>query len=414
MRSNMNKRNAKFGASGALVILTSVNLFNYLDRYVVSALVESLKASELQITDTQAGLLMTSFIVVYMLMTPVFGVLGDKYSRTRIMAIGVAIWSLATFLGGFAQGFFSLICARAMVGVGEAAYISISQSILADFFPRSKQGRAFAIFFAAIPVGSAMGYILGGLVDQHYGWRAAFYIAGLPGLLLTWLTLKIEDPPRGAHEGGITQATPPILQTCRALLKNTQYTLTTLGYTAYTFGLGALAFWLPAYLERVRGISKTAASVQSGGVVVITGFVGTFVGGLIGDYYLRKSPQAYLWVSGIVTVISAPLLYICFQPSSQWVFWSTVIVGELCIFASTGLINSVVVNSVQPHVRSLAVSLSILVTHVLGDVPSPPLIGWISDTSSLAKGILLVPASLLVAGIIWLIAAKHKPAPAGV
>src|SRR5467141_3363928 len=187
-------------ARRALVVLTLINLFNYLDRWIVAALNESIKHCELRPSDAQLGFLMSGFIVVYMLAAPLFGMLGDTRSRTRLIGLGVGIWSVATALAGFARSYGSLFAARAAVGVGEAAYGTISPALLADYFPRERRGRVFAVFFAAIPIGSALGYIVGGLVDQYFGWRQAFFVAGVPGLVLAVLARRLHDPPRGAQE----------------------------------------------------------------------------------------------------------------------------------------------------------------------------------------------------------------------
>src|SRR5215213_1314356 len=191
---------ARRAAAYALAILTFINLFNYLDRWVLSAVLESIKKSELHFTDTQLGALATGFIIVYMLTSPVFGTLGDRRRRPPLIAMGVAIWSLATGMAGFARGFWSLFTARSLVGVGEAAYGTIAPALLSDHFPLHKRGRVFAVFFAAIPVGSALGYVVGGLVDKHFGWRAAFWVAGAPGLLLALLVMAVKEVPRGLHD----------------------------------------------------------------------------------------------------------------------------------------------------------------------------------------------------------------------
>ena len=199
---------AQRAARYALAILTLINLFNYLDRWVVAAVVESIKKSELHLSDTQLGLVGTGFIVVYTLTSPLFGAFGDRRKRPPLIALGVAVWSVATSLAGFARGFVSLFIARSGVGVGEAAYGTIAPALLADSFPIERRGRVLSVFFCAIPIGSAAGYILGGLVDQHFGWRAAFWIAGAPGLLLSLLVLLVKDPPRGLHDaaGGRARA----------------------------------------------------------------------------------------------------------------------------------------------------------------------------------------------------------------
>src|SRR6266496_1366635 len=306
----------------ALAVLTLINLFNYLDRYVVASLVESLKRSELRLSDTQLGSLMTGFVIVYMLTSPVFGTLGDRRGRPRLLALGVGIWSIATAIGGLARSFAGLFAARATVGVGEAAYGTIAPALLADSFPREKRGRVFAIFFSAIPIGSAAGYVLGGVVDQRFGWRAAFFVAGVPGLLLALACVGLKDPPRGGQEEdeghrtkvGGEQPTPASdaprptswIAAYARLLRNRSYALTVAGYAAYTFALGGLAFWMPSFLERVRGLSKTEATTQFGAIVVITGFVGTFAGGWLGDWYLKRSANAYLQVSAWATLAAAP------------------------------------------------------------------------------------------------------------
>lgn len=433
--TNFSPRAARLG----LVVLTLINLFNYLDRYVVASLVESLKKAPLNLSDTQLGSLMTGFVLVYMLTSPIFGTLGDRRGRPRLLALGVGIWSAATALGGLARNFAGLFAARATVGVGEAAYGTIAPALLADYFPREKRGRVFAVFFAAIPIGSAAGYVLGGLMDQKFGWRAAFFVAGIPGLLLALLCLGLKDPPRGAQDEqpsdevrphpvpAFAEASaggpPPGLSSearrakeegegVRAaytrLLKNRPYRLTVLGYAAYTFALGGLAFWAPAFLERVRGMPKAQATVQFGSIVVVTGFIGTFAGGWAGDYFLRRSKEAYLWVSGWVTLAAAPAALLAFVSPNPAVYMPAIVVTELLLFASTGPINSAIVNVVAPTERATAVALSILGIHLLGDVPSPPIIGLVSDATSLGTAFLILPAVIALAGGIWLYAAKRS------
>lgn len=397
----------------ALAVLTLINLFNYLDRWIVAALAESMKHSELRLSDTQLGSLMTGFIIVYMIAAPLFGSLGDTRSRTRLLSLGVAIWSVATALAGLATSYASLFAARAAVGVGEAAYGTISPALLADYFPRERRGRVFAVFFAAIPIGSALGYIVGGLVDHSFGWRQAFFVAGVPGLVLAALALRLYDPPRGAQDAadatGARAHAVSLGNAARAayaaLIRNRPYVLTVLGYAAYTFAIGALAFWTPAFLERTRGIPKAHATVQFGAVVVVTGFVGTYAGGWIGDYFLRVSRQAYLWVSGLVTLAAAPLTLVALASPHPAVYWTAMVAAELCLFASTGPINSAIVNLVSPHMRATAVALSIFTIHLLGDVPSPSLVGLLSDARSLGEAVLIIPFAVLVGGIIWTYAA---------
>ena len=393
-------------ARWSLLVLTANNLFNYLDRWIVSALVESLKSSELALTDFQLGSLMTGCIVVYMATSPLFGLLGDRgWSRPKLLAVGVGLWSVATALAGRATSFLGLFLSRATVGIGEAAYGTISPGLLADTFPKARRGRVFAIFFSAIPIGSALGFVLGGAVDHAYGWRAAFYVAGLPGLLLALAALTIPDPPRCAQDDDQPAPrngpAPTTLGIYRDLIRNVPYVLTVLGYAAYTFAIGGLAFWVPAFLERVRGVPKAQATIQFGAIVVVTGFVGTFAGGWLGDALLGRFKESYLWVSGIATLLAAPAAVVALASPSRAVYLPAIVVAELLLFASTGPVNSAIVNVVAPTERASAVALSIFAMHLLGDVPSPALIGALSDASGLLRAILIVPAAVLAAGAIW-------------
>lgn len=405
----------------ALGVLAFINLFNYLDRYLVSALVESLKHSELALTDTQAGSLMSGFLIVFALVAPIFGLLGDRMSRPRLIAFGVGCWSIATALSGVAWSFPSLFVARASVGVGEAAYVTIGPSLLSDYFPRDQRGRVMAIFFCAIPVGSALGYVVGGLMDVHFGWRMAFFVAGIPGIVLGLICLGLHDPPRGSQDGdasskpnGRSAGTPKsgggqLFSSYGELLRNKPYVLTILGYVAYTFALGGLAFWMPAFLERMRGIPREQATVSFGTIVVITGFIGTFAGGWLGDYCSKYSQRAYLWISAIATLIAAPFAWVALTAPSQTVYLVCMVVAQLMMFLSTGPINAAILNMVLPTQRASANALGVFTIHVLGDVPSPIIIGMLSDSSSLAGAVKIVPVAILISAAIWAFGALAQP-----
>ncbi len=405
-------RSAGFG----LAVLSFINLFSYLDRYVVSALIESLKHSELALSDANLGSLMSGFLVVYTLTAPVFGALGDRRSRPRLIAFGVACWSFATALSGFAGSYLALLAARASVGVGEAAYVTIAPSLLSDYYPARQRARVMAIFFCAIPVGSALGYVVGGLVDKHYGWRAAFFVAGVPGLLLAALCLLLRDPPRGVQDpGGAAAAShsgdsAAVMQkdtwaTFGRLMQNRPYVLTILGYAAYTFAVGGLAFWMPAFLERVRGVPRSEATVNFGTIVVITGFIGTFVGGWLGDYCVKYSRQAYLWLSALATLAAAPCVWMALTTPSRTLYAVWMVAAQLCLFLSTGPINAAIVNLVVATERATAIALGVFAIHLLGDVLSPFIIGAISDASSLAQAVQIVPIAVLIGGCVWVWAA---------
>ena len=407
MSNSAPERDVVSAARNGLIVLTAMNLLNYVDRYVVPAVFESIRHSELHPTDTQLFSLTSAFLIVYTLSAPLFGSLGDRGSRPRLIAVGVGLWSIATALAGFARSYGALFIARASVGVGEAAYGTVAPSLLADYFPRSRRGRVFSIFFVAIPVGSALGYVIGGLVDTHWGWRRAFFAAGLPGLVLALVALRLWDPPRGLNDEGTSKAIGNTRETYAALFRNLPYVLTVAGYAAYTFALGGLATVMPSFLQRVRGLPEAKATVVFGLIAVTTGLAGTFLGGWLGDWLLARTRQAYLWLSGIATLAAAPLVLLALTASHPVLYWTAVVVAEFLMFASTSPVNSAIVNEVPPEMRATAVAVSIFAIHTFGDVPAPMLMGVISDRTSLGVAVLILPVAALSAGIIWVLAARR-------
>jgi MFS family permease len=400
---------ARRAALLALSVLTLINLLNYLDRYIVSGIVPDLKAPPLSLLDDQVGMLTSAFMLVYMIAAPVFGALGDRGTRTRPIAFGVFVWSIATILSGFAQTYSHLLGARAILGIGEAAYVSIAPALLSDAFPREQRGRVLSVFNMAIPVGAALGYIVGGLFSHAHQWRHAFFVAGAPGIVLASLVLILKDPPRGTQEESGPTPKPTgqgAISTYLALLRRPPYLLTVLGYAAYTFALGGLAVWMPYFLEEVRHIPARQATTSFGGIVVITGFLGTFLGGWLGDYWQKRSRQAYLWMSGWITLIAAPCAFIALTSAAPSLYYPAIVAAELLLFMSTGPVNSAIANLVSPLERASAFALSMFMIHLLGDVPSPTLIGWISRQSSLGEAVLIVPAAIVISGIIWLFSAR--------
>jgi MFS transporter, Spinster family, sphingosine-1-phosphate transporter len=394
-----------------LGVLTAINLVNYIDRFLVPSMVESIKASELRPDDFQMGALATGFLIVYALTAPMFGVLGDRRSRPRWLAVGIFLWSIATVFSGLAWSYAALFVSRTLVGIGEAAYGTIAPSLLSDYFPKNRRSRTFAIFFCAIPVGAALGYVIGGLLDKHFGWRAAFMFGGIPGVLLAIAAWYLPDPGRNAadHLSDELPTSVPIKSIWKTyidFLRHRPYLLTVLGYAAYTFAVGGLAFWMPAFLERERGIERASATIGFGAIVVVTGLVGTFAGGWLGDYWAKTKPQAYLWLCSLSMFIAVPFAWVALVATSPMVFYGSMVVAQLFLFMSTGPVNSAIVNFAEPHERASAMALSVFLIHFLGDVISPPLIGWVADQSSLGVGVLMVPVAVAVGGIVWWMAMR--------
>jgi MFS family permease len=409
MNATDNRQSLRWSWWG-LGVLTAINLLNYIDRFLVPSMVESIKASELRPDDFQMGVLATGFLIVYSLTAPAFGALGDRRSRPRWLGVGIFLWSIATVFSGLAKSYGALFASRTLVGVGEAAYGTIAPSLLSDYFPKSRRGRVFAIFFSAIPIGAALGYVIGGLLDKHFGWRAAFMIGGVPGMILAIAAWNLPDPGKkgGSAEDDELPHAPDksVWRTYLDFLRHRPYLLTVLGYAAYTFAVGGLSFWMPAFLERERGIPRASATVGFGAIVVVTGFVGTFAGGWLGDHWARTKRQAYLWLCAFSMFAAVPFAWAALTATSPTIYYAAMCVAQLLLFMSTGPVNSAIVNFAAPNERASAMALSVFMIHFLGDVLSPPLIGAIADRSSLGVAVMVVPAAVAVGGVIWLMAAR--------
>jgi MFS transporter, Spinster family, sphingosine-1-phosphate transporter len=384
-----------------LAIVTLLNLLNYIDRYILAAVLPRMQ-SELSLTNSQAGLLATAFLVTYFITSPLFGVLGDRFSRTRLMSIGVIAWSIATAATGVMRNFAQLLMARSSVGIGEAAYATISPALLSDYFPRATRGRAFSVFYVAIPVGAAAGYLLGGLIESALGWRAAFYVVGLPGIVMALVALTAPDPPRGITE---EEAAPPakgsFVGVLRSLFLNFTYIGTILGYVAYTFALGGLQLWMPKFLSEVRGLELARADFVVGALTVVAGLGGTFLGGYLGDLLSRRWKYGQLWLCGVSSLAGIIPTWFALTVAAESGFLAWLFVAEFFLFLSTGPVNVVIVNVVPVSMRAMAMAMSIFAIHLLGDAISPPIIGWLADVSGLARAVLIMPIAIAISGLLW-------------
>jgi len=385
----------------AVALLFSVNFLNYIDRYVIAA-VAPLLQTDFGLNDAQLGLIGSMFMVAYMAFSPLAGALADRYPRRYFVGGGVIVWSLATVASGLAAGFRQLLAARSMIGVGEAGFGGVAPTLISDLFPKERRGRMLAYFYVAIPVGSALGFLLGGFVGEHWGWRQAFFIAGGPGLVLGLLAFHMAEPPRGAGDGVAKSEHRFDWRSILALTRTPSFVHTTLGMSAMTFALGGMAYWMPTFFHRERGLPLDEANTLFGGMTVASGLVGTFLGGWLGDWLLKRTPKAYLLVSGWGMLAGVPFAALGLTTEARGLYLPAIFVAQVLVFLNTGPANAVLVNVALPEIRASAVAASIFVYHLFGDVPSPILIGRASDAFGLEKALLLTSAAMAVSGIFYL------------
>ncbi len=386
----------------SLALLFGVNFLNYIDRQVIFA-VQVLIQHDFSLTDAQLGTLGSAFMIVYMAASPITGYLADRWPRQWFVSAGVGLWSLATGAAGLAGDYWHLMTARAAVGIGEAGYATVSPGLLSDLFPPSMRGRIMSIFYMATPVGSALGIVLGGYLGEHYGWRTAFMAVGLPGLLAALAALWLPDPPRGALDGGASKgATRPGLADYRKLLEIPSFLINTAGMAAYTFSMGGLIAWMPTYFVRERGMRLDEATFKFGAISVAAGVLGTIAGGWLGDRLQRRIPGAYFLLSGCGLALGVPCAIASVAVAEPTISWSLLFLAEFFLFLNTGPLNAALVNVVPAGMRGTAFACNIFFIHLLGDVPSPPLIGMLSDHFGLARAVILASLPMGLGSIIYL------------
>jgi MFS family permease len=407
-----------------LVLLTGLNLLNYVDRMIVAAVLTKIKApvaeGGLDLSNSQAGLLATAFLLGYFVTSPLFGARADKGARKGLIALGVVIWSLATMASGIADTFVLMIAARVFVGVGEASYATLAPTIIDDLTPPESKGRALAIFYLAIPVGSALGYVIGGFIEARWGWRAAFYICGGPGVILALSCLLIQEPQRKLRE-----AHGSVLEGLRTLAKIPLFRRAVLGYCAYTAALGAFAYWAPTFLaerfpHELESTTRTAlegANYYFGLTTILAGIVGTVIGGRWGDSAQRHHPvtadtafddpvnkrgiNALLRICAIGMLWATPMAAAAFLMPTPTGFFVAAFFAEIGLFLSTSPVNAIGLRAVPPELRASAMAAMIFAIHLFGDLWSPTLLGVILDYVIATFAMMALPITFALSAYVW-------------
>jgi MFS family permease len=399
----------------SLALLFAMNLLNYVDRYILAAVIGDVQATlKIEDADELAGLLSTAFFVSYSLFSPVMGWFGDRLPRRHLLAAGVGVWSVATFWSGWANSFPEMLLARGLLGIGEATYATIAPTLIADLFPRAQRNRALAVFYVAVPVGAALGYVTGEQVTALFNdWRYAFYVVGGPGLLIAFAAYFMREPVRGASEEGADdpnsrrEALPLSWSVYANLLRNWSYIYNTLGMAMMTFAVGGLAFWAPKFIARERGLPDKAATYM-GVAVIIGGLVGTALGGWVADWLTGKIRGAYFWLCGLTMIAATPLIYWSLVARDTSVIFTTMTIGLILVFVSTGPSNAIIVNVTIPRIRAAAFAINIFMIHILGDIPSPPFMGLVTHlTENMFLGLAVTLPALLLSGLFYCLGARY-------
>ncbi len=402
---------ARFG----FTILFIINVLNYADRFVLPAVLPKIRA-DMGLTLTQAGLLGSSFLFVYALATLPLGVWADRSIRKNIVALCVGIWSVATILTGFTRNFWQLFSVRAVLGIGEAGYAPASLSLLGDLFSKEKRARILSYWSAGTLLGTAIGLAIGGLVADAFGWRYAFFIVGIPGLIAAFLAWRMLEPRRGAFDSSEgSESDAESVPAHGSFGKDFQGSLKKLRHipTYWTlvaalvfsfFTIGGTSFWLPSYFVNAFHLSLGRAGLITAAVLVGSGLVGTVAGGWLADLVQRRRPEGRLLVAALGFLVGAPLVLVALLIHSLPLFISVFIIAAISLSFCTGPLNAVIQDVISPTLRATAIGLSLLLAHLLGDAAAPFVIGAIATNTSLGFALTATaPTFLFLAGLACLV-----------
>ncbi len=375
-----------------LSVIFFISIFNYVDRYILSAVFPLIK-SDLSLSDTQLGMLASAFMIVYTIVSPFMGLIGDKIKRPFIVGSSAIFWSVSTFLSGLSQSFGQLSFFRSLVGVGEAGYGTVSPSYLAEWFRPEVRARILSIYALAIPVGSAIGYMLGGYLGQKYGWREAFYMVAFPGMLFGVFALFLRESPERGEKKTIC------FSEYRSLFSNKTYLLIAASQAIGTFSIGGLSAWMPSYYVRTWGMSIAEAGFKFGAVTVLAGILGNLIGGFLADYMRKYTKRSYFIVAYMTFFLSIPCAVLSLLADNIALSLFFVFLTEFFIFMHSGPYHAAIVEITPVTMRSMAFALDIFILHAFGDAISPTIIGYFSDKHGLLMAIFFAAIYLLFGGV---------------
>jgi len=372
--------NNKQAAYYALAVLFLINALNFFDRQIIGAVGEPIR-KEFGLSDSALGALNTAFTLLYAFVGLPLGKLADKYSRKKILAIGVFVWSLMTAASGLARNFWQIFAMRLGVGVGEATCAPAASSLIGDLFPSEKRGKAMSIFMLGLPVGLALSFAISGAVAKEYGWRTAFLVAGLPGVLCVLLVLFIKEPKRGAVETIDVGEKKREGSTIKLILKSPTMIWLILSGALHNFNMYALGGFITPYLMRHHDLDIAGANYAATIIYGVLSVPGLLLGGYFGDWAKRKRPDGALLIASLAILLSIPFYFFSIGiAAGGYVIFSALIGTSVALmYFYYSIVYATIADVTEPASRGTAMAVYFLAMYLLGASLGPWIIGMISD-----------------------------------
>ena len=372
--------NQKQAAWYALAVLFLINALNFFDRQIIGAVGEPIR-KEFLLGDSELGALNTAFTLLYAFVGLPLGTLADKFSRKKILAIGVFLWSLMTAASGFAQNFWQIFAMRLGVGVGEATCAPAATSLIGDYFHSEKRAQAISIFMLGLPIGLALSFMISGVVAKNFGWRTAFLIAGLPGLLCVLAVLFIKEPARGAVETVNVGQKKREGSAYKLILSSPTMIWLILSGALHNFNMYALGGFITPYLMRHHHLDIAQANNVAAIVYGLLGAPGLLLGGFVGDWAKRRRPDGALLIAAFAILLSVPFFFFAIGVASgEYIVYSALIgVSFALMYFYYSIVYSTISDVTEPALRGTAMAVYFLAMYLLGASLGPYILGLISD-----------------------------------
>lgn len=395
----------------AFAMTLALMIFDYVDRQVIVSLFPYLKA-EWNLSDKQLGALVSIVSVTVALGALPVALIADRASRVKSIVVMATAWSLATIACMFTRNFGQLLAARAVVGLGEAGYGSVGAALISSVFPARLRGALLAAFFATASVGSVLGVLLGGVIAAHWGWKAAFGVVGIPGLVLALLYLKVRDYKTVALTPKLDEATrstgSTVAYVAKSLAKTRTMLWVCLGGASQLIVVSAIWSWLPSFLNRFHGLAPEQAAARAA-LVVLVGAVGSVVWGTVTDRLGARRPSYKLFTMAALCVLSALVLAPAFSATGNMAAGSQfalIALGGFLMTCSVGPVTAIVIDVIHPGVRATGASVLALFQNLFGLAAGPFIVGVLSDALGLEVALTLVPVAGVLAALFFLLASR--------